>query len=222
MRFSVVAVSLFAGAAMAATSTDYVTEEVTITSCAATVTNCPARSTVVSTTTYAKPSSASSVVGTVVTPPAAPSSSAAASSVKPSSAAPSVLPPVSVSQAPKPSYAASSVPAPVVNGTKPAVSSSSNLGVAISSAAPSVSVIAITTCIPTVIYSTVPIASATSTNQGLTIAPKPSSTGSLPVAGNGTAPAATATPSQFTNGASNIQIGGAALAAIFGVAAFLL
>jgi hypothetical protein len=37
MRFSVVAVSLFAGAAMAATSTDYVTEEVTITSCAATV-----------------------------------------------------------------------------------------------------------------------------------------------------------------------------------------
>lgn len=50
MRFAVVA-ALFAGAVMA-DSTTYVTDVITITSCAASVTNCPARSTVVSTTSY--------------------------------------------------------------------------------------------------------------------------------------------------------------------------
>ncbi|KAF7879610.1 hypothetical protein EAF04_000805 [Stromatinia cepivora] len=75
MRFSVVAVSMFAGAAMAATSTDYVTEEVTITSCAATVTNCPARSTQVSTTIYPKPAT-TDASGSSVTPGSKPSSGA--------------------------------------------------------------------------------------------------------------------------------------------------
>jgi hypothetical protein len=50
MRLAVVA-ALFAGAVMAE-STTYVTDVVTITSCASTVTNCPARSTVTSTTSY--------------------------------------------------------------------------------------------------------------------------------------------------------------------------
>lgn len=50
MRFAVVS-ALFAGAAMAQ-STTYVTDVITITSCAATVTNCPARSTITSTTSY--------------------------------------------------------------------------------------------------------------------------------------------------------------------------
>jgi hypothetical protein len=50
MRFAVIA-ALYAGA-VAAWSTTYVTDVITITSCAATVTNCPARSTVTSTTSY--------------------------------------------------------------------------------------------------------------------------------------------------------------------------
>jgi hypothetical protein len=50
MRFAVVS-ALFAGAVMAQ-STTYVTDIITITSCAATVTNCPARSTITHTTSY--------------------------------------------------------------------------------------------------------------------------------------------------------------------------
>jgi hypothetical protein len=50
MRFAIVAASLMA--LVAAESTVYATEEITITSCAPTVTDCPARSTVVSTTSY--------------------------------------------------------------------------------------------------------------------------------------------------------------------------
>lgn len=54
MRSFIVA-ALFAGLALAAPAVDtvYSTEEITITSCAATVTDCPARSTVVSTTVVA-------------------------------------------------------------------------------------------------------------------------------------------------------------------------
>lgn len=53
MQFSVVAVAAFmATSAYAAESTVYMTEKVTITSCAASVTNCPARSTVTSLTSY--------------------------------------------------------------------------------------------------------------------------------------------------------------------------
>ncbi|RKU48032.1 hypothetical protein DL546_007569 [Coniochaeta pulveracea] len=51
MRFAAAAVIL-AGAAMAQESTVYSTAYYTVTSCAATVTNCPAHSTVVSTVTY--------------------------------------------------------------------------------------------------------------------------------------------------------------------------
>jgi hypothetical protein len=51
MQFSLATLAVLATAVMAET-TLFVTEEVTITSCAPTVTNCPARSTVVSLTTY--------------------------------------------------------------------------------------------------------------------------------------------------------------------------
>jgi len=51
MRFSIIA-TIFAAGAVMAESTVYTTEEVTITSCAPTVTNCPARSTVTSVTSY--------------------------------------------------------------------------------------------------------------------------------------------------------------------------
>jgi hypothetical protein len=61
MRFAVAA-TLFAGAVMAQ-STTYVTDVVTITSCAASVTNCPARSTVTSTSSY--PVVVGAVTGTI-------------------------------------------------------------------------------------------------------------------------------------------------------------
>lgn len=51
MQFSIATLAVLATAVMAE-STKYITEEVTITSCAPTVTDCPARSTVVSKTTY--------------------------------------------------------------------------------------------------------------------------------------------------------------------------
>ncbi|TGO28620.1 hypothetical protein BPAE_0025g00290 [Botrytis paeoniae] len=288
MRFSVVAVSIFAGAAMAATSTDYVTEEVTITSCAATVTDCPARSTQVSTTIYSRTSSTeaapSSVTpagqpsnsGPVASGPAssAPVASAPASSAPVSSApvvsspapsapassnpATSVLVPVAssaVSSAPVASSPAGSAPvasapassapvasspagsAPVASApassapasftptyaTPAASSAGSSLGVVVSSPAPSVSVVAITTCIPTVIYSTISLSGFETTAPGVPAASaKPSSTGYISVPANGTTPAATQTPLAFTGAAANVQVGGAAIAAVFGLAAFLL
>ncbi|TGO43659.1 hypothetical protein BOTNAR_1518g00010 [Botryotinia narcissicola] len=318
MRFSVIAASMFAGADMAATSTDYVTEEVTITSCAATVTDCPARSTQVSTTIYSRTSSTeaapSSITpagqpsnsGPVASGPAssAPVASAPASSAPavsspapsaPASSAPatSVLVPVSSAPAPSPSadacaatcateyntcrsapdanrslcasnYAsclgyspydsngslvtptacssvasasapASSAPASSAPASSkpasftptyatPAASSAgSSLGVVASSPAPSVSVVAITTCIPTVIYSTISLSGHETTAPGVPAASaKPSSTGYISIPANGTTPVATQTPLAFTGAAANLQVGGAAIAAVFGLAAFLL
>ncbi|KAF7948628.1 uncharacterized protein EAE97_004039 [Botrytis byssoidea] len=385
MRFSVIAASMFAGAAMAATSTDYVTEEVTITSCAATVTDCPARSTQVSTTIYSRTSSTEAAPSSVtpagqpsnsgpvasgpassapvasapassapaVSPPApsapAPSPSAdacaatcateyntcrsapdanrslcasnyasclgyspydsngslvtptACSSVASATSAPvssapatSVLVPVSSAPAPSPSadacaatcateyntcrsapdanrslcasnYAsclgyspydsngslvtptacssvasATSAPAssaPAVSApasskpagftptyaTPAASSAGSSLGVVVSSPAPAVSVVAITTCIPTVIYSTISLSGHETTAPGVPAASaKPSSTGYISVPANGTTPVATQTPLAFTGAAANLQVGGAAIAAVFGLAAFLL
>ncbi|TGO17383.1 hypothetical protein BTUL_0018g00500 [Botrytis tulipae] len=384
MRFSVVAVSMFAGAAMAATSTDYVTEEVTITSCAATVTDCPARSTQVSTTIYSRtsteaaPSSvtpagqpsnsgpvasgpassapvasapASSAPAVSSPAPSAPASSAPATSVLvPVSSAPapsasadvcaatctteyntcrsapnanralcassyasclgyspydsngSLVTPTACSGAPATSAPASSAPAssapasdvcaatctteyntcrsaPNANravcassyasclgyspydsngslitptacssgasatsapassapasgapasftptyATPAASSAGSSLGVVASSPAPSVSVVAITTCIPTVIYSTISLSGLETSAPGVPAASaKPSSTGYISVPANGTTPAATQTPLTFTGAAANLQVGGAAIAAVFGLAAFLL
>ncbi|TEY84115.1 hypothetical protein BOTCAL_0021g00380 [Botryotinia calthae] len=320
MRFSVIAVSMFAGAAMAATSTDYVTEEVTITSCAATVTDCPARSTQVSTTIYSRTSSTEAGASSV-TPAGQPSNSAPASSA-PASSAPVVsspAPSATASSAPASSAPASSAPAssaPVASGpassapassapvftptyatpaassavpsavpsdacvaacnasynscrsaadanratcaseyssclgylpydsngslvtptacsksasatATPASSTGSNLGV-VSSPASSVSVVAITTCIPTVIYSTVTLSGHETTVPGVPASSakpssaKPSSTGYISVPANGTTPVATQTPLAFTGAASTVQVGGAAIAAVFGLAAFLL
>ncbi|TGO59645.1 hypothetical protein BCON_0042g00120 [Botryotinia convoluta] len=273
MRFSVIAVSIFAGAAMAATSTDYVTEEVTITSCAATVTDCPARSTQVSTTIYSRTSSTEAAPSSV-TPAGQPSNSAPVASGPASSApvasAPASSAPVSsapVVSSPAPSAPSSSKPAtsvlvpvassavssapvasspagsaPVASApassapasskpasftptyaTPAASSAGSSLGVVVSSPAPSVSVVAITTCIPTVIYSTISLSGLETTAPGVPAASaKPSSTGYISVPANGTTPAATQTPLAFTGAAANVQVGGAAIAAVFGLAAFLL
>lgn len=152
-----------------------------------------------------------------------------------------------------PAYSAGSLPAagssqPAASTLTPvyATSSTSALGVDFTPVGSSVSVIAITTCIPTVIYSTVtntgsetgvPGApeSTAGSNSGLTTPgsssgvssvpdspAQPSGTGSISYSGNVTSPSATNTPLPFTGAAANVQIGGAAIAAIFGVVAFLL
>lgn len=164
MRFSILAASLFAGAVMAE-STFYTTTVITKTSCAATVTDCPARSTVVTTTSY----------------------------------------PVITSSSVAPVYANTTTWAPV--------SVSSPAGVA-TSPAPSLSIITISTCVPTVIYSTVTIAPVS------TSIVAPISTGSVAPPTNATSPTTPASPSVFTGAASSLQ-GSVAVAAFAGLAAFL-
>ncbi|KAH6681611.1 hypothetical protein B0J14DRAFT_695119 [Halenospora varia] len=169
MQFSIAAVAFMASSVMAgAVSTVYSTAEVTITSCAASVTDCPARSTVVSKTTFP-------VVAT---------------------ASPSV-------------YYNSSIPVYTpVPSTK-----SSNEGVV--SASPSLSVVAISSCVPTVIYSTITVTPSVYT-------PAPSSTGSIYVPKNVTAPSATATPTSYvTSGAAGLSAS-AAFAVVAGLAAAYL
>ncbi|KAH8595568.1 hypothetical protein B0O99DRAFT_511844 [Bisporella sp. PMI_857] len=198
MQFSVVTVALFAGAAMAVKqSTIYQTEEITITSCAPTVTNCPAASTVVSLTSYP-------VVSPTETP-AGPSYPVYTPS--PSSHA-NVSVPVYV-----PSSTAEGVkttPVPVYPTGTPAAPSSYSL-----------STIEISTCVPTVIYSTVTLYPTTSPVP--TYAPAPSSTGTIVVPGNVTYPTVPATPStsEFAGAASSIK-GSFAVAAVAGFAAFFL
>lgn len=135
MRFTAATVALFAGLASAAVqagqdSTVYETEEVTITSCGPTVTNCPASSGAASTTP---------AVATT-TPAGGASWSPAPSSVAPVSSAPAWS---SSSPAPAPPAVSSSAPAPAPP-------------------AQSVTVVAHTTCVPTVVYSTIPLPSGTS------------------------------------------------------------
>ncbi|ESZ93861.1 hypothetical protein SBOR_5758 [Sclerotinia borealis F-4128] len=258
MRFSVIAVSMFAGAAMAATSTDYASYTTHIK-------RDLARSTQVSTTVYPKTSSTESVIGSSVTPASKPSNSApgasspassnpvssAPAASSPATSAPasskpatSVLVPVAsspasghpVSSAPAASSPAGSAPAssnpapPAANSTKPAntftpiyaTSATSALGVATTPAG-SVSVIAITTCIPTVIYSTISLTGVETSAPGVPAgSAKPSSTGYISTPANGSTPSATATPAAFTGAATNVQVGGAAIAALFGLAAFFL
>lgn len=179
MRFSVFAATFLASATavLAGESTIYVTDEITITSCHSTVTNCPARSTVTSTTTYP-----------VITSSSAP--------VYANSSAPVSSPPYTV------------VPPPVSVATSAGVSS-----YPVSSPV-SLSTITISTCVPTVIYSTITVAGVSST-------PAPSGTGSISYSKNVTAPSATATPSAFTGSASSIQAS-FGIGAVAAIAAFFL
>ncbi|GIK02457.1 hypothetical protein Aspvir_006513 [Aspergillus viridinutans] len=115
MRFTAASIAFFAGLAAALPNGDvetvYETKDVTITSCAPTVTNCPAHST-------STPQGAGAVTASY---------------------------PTSESAVPTPSAGSSSVPViPAPYNTAPA--------------APSSSVIAVTTCVPTVTYITVPVA----------------------------------------------------------------
>jgi len=161
MRFSIFAAAAFLATAIYADEiTVYSTDEITITSCAPTVTNCPARSTVTSTTSYP-----------VVTSSAHYSNSSTSTTSK-----------------------AAGVP-----------SSSSSSSVLLST-------ITISTCVPTVIYSTITVTPSTKA--------APSSTGTISYSHNVTAPAATASPTQFTGSASSVQ-GSIVVAAFAGLAAFV-
>jgi len=194
-----VSLALFAGAVLAGeVNTVYDTVEITITSCAATVTDCPARSTVTSLTSYPASTYAS------VTPTVLPVSSVIPTLIPASS---SVFYNASTPAAPVPtSYpSGSETSAPVVPGGPAETASYSTM--------------TISTCIPTVIYSSVlitPTPSAVSTY----VAPAPISTGTVVVPGNTTSPTTPSSP-VFTGAASAVK-GSLSVAAVAGVVAFFL
>lgn len=142
MRFTAASVALFAGIAVALPNGDletvYSTEDVTITSCAPTVTDCPSRQTstpqaveAITSSVPAVASSAPASSSSPVAPVEAPSSSPVAPVEAPSS-----------SPAPAPSSPAAGPSSPVVPVQVPTSSAS---------------VIPVTTCIPTVTYSTIQV-----------------------------------------------------------------
>ncbi|KAJ5834441.1 hypothetical protein N7447_000467 [Penicillium robsamsonii] len=194
MRFTAVAVAFFAGLAIAAPGADktvYETDEVTITSCAPTVTDCPGNSgagvePTASTTPTSVPAAVTSSVGQASETPAW-------------SSVPTGVSPSSVSSAPAPP--------------------------AVETATASSSVIAITTCVPTVIYSTVPVVPTTTPGASSSVIPHGPS-GGVPHVPSGTKGVATgtaavtpATSSPAFNGAGalsgSLGFAGAAAAAAF-------
>jgi hypothetical protein len=133
MRFSIIAAAFMATVAYAGESTVYTTEEITITSCAPTVTNCPARSTVTSTTSYAVVTSVptysnSSTIATSAVPKASSTAAGVASS-----------------------------PAPILS----TITISESHPTGIRAMASLVLILSIGTCVPTVIYSTVTVTPVT-------------------------------------------------------------
>ncbi|KAB8236382.1 hypothetical protein ETB97_005188 [Aspergillus alliaceus] len=205
MRFSASTIALFAGLAAALPNgevhTVYQTEDVTITSCAASVTDCPGRSTStpegVEPVTSAPPVAATS---TAEVPPAEGTTSTPVVPVVPTSSAPAGT------QVPSGSNGIPAVPSsssPVIP-QPPQVTSQST------------TVIAVTTCIPTVTYSTItgPAPSGVS----------PGKSSSVPVIGtpgpSGSATPSTSAPGGLFTGAANsvgnsFGLAGAAAAAAF-------
>ncbi|KAF7529548.1 hypothetical protein PCG10_007106 [Penicillium crustosum] len=221
MRFTTATIAFFAGLAIAAPGADktvYETDEVTITSCAPTVTDCPGNKggAGVEPTGSTTPSSAPAVATTpageapetetvpVSTETPAWSSETPAWSSVPTWA-PSVPAPSAPSSAPAPSAPAPSAP----SAPAPVVSSS---------------VIAITTCVPTVIYSTVPVSASTPAGSAIPHGP----TGGVPHVpssskgvATGTAGVSPATSSPVFNGAGALS-GSLGFAGAAAVAAFFL
>ncbi|KAB8078548.1 hypothetical protein BDV29DRAFT_152661 [Aspergillus leporis] len=223
MRFSASTIALFAGLAAALPNgevhTVYQTEDVTITSCAASVTDCPGRQTstpegVEPVTTPVAVTSATETPVAQTTPasetpvetsPAEETSPAGTSPVVPaiptsSAGVPPQVPSGSGSVPPAPSSSSPVIPQP------PQVSSQS------------VTVIAVTTCIPTVTYSTITGPAPTGVSPG--------HTSSVPVIpGSSAYPSGSATPSSsgpgalFTGAANTVGnsfgLAGAAAAAAF-------
>ncbi|CAG7950685.1 unnamed protein product [Penicillium nalgiovense] len=210
MRFTTATIAFFAGLAIAAPGADqtvYETDEVTITSCAPTVTDCPGNSgagvePTGSTTPSSVPAAVTSPAGEASeTPvPSAETETPAWSSVP--TWAPSVPAPSAPSSVP-------SAPAPAPPAGTPVVSSS---------------VIAVTTCVPTVIYSTVPVSATTPAGGNVPHGP----TGGVPHVpssskgvATGTASVSPATSSPAFNGGATLS-GSLGFAGAAAVAAFFL
>ncbi|CAI7647459.1 unnamed protein product [Penicillium glandicola] len=204
MRFTTATVAFFAGLAIAAPGAD---QTVTITSCAPTVTDCPGNSGAgVEPTGSTTPSSVPAAVTSVPTGEA--SETAAWSSETPAWSSVPTWAPSSAPSAPGAPSAVSSVTAPAPPAVATPVVSST--------------VIAITTCVPTVIYSTVPITvstpAASSVPHGATggVPHVPSSSKGV---ATGTSAVSPATSSPVFSGAGaltgSIGFAGAAAAAAF-------
>lgn len=195
MRFSVLAASFMVSAVLAhETETSYITEIHTKTQCAASITNCPARSTVYSTTSYPAPPATSSPSGPVV-----------------------YYNTSSVAVPPPSTYLPSAPPAT----TPVAPPATSTPGGPLSSPPFSLSTITISTCVPTVIYSTITVTPSPPAPTSSPVGTIGGSTGTISVPHNVTAPTAPASPSGYeTSGASAIQ-GSVVVAALAGLAAFL-
>ncbi|KAE8155419.1 hypothetical protein BDV40DRAFT_132799 [Aspergillus tamarii] len=216
MRFSAATIALFAGLAAALPNgevhTVYQTEDVTITSCAPTVTDCPGRQT--STPEGVEPVTTPAAVTTET--PVAQTSSAEVPPVAESS---SEVPPAETPAVPTSS-------SPVIPPQVPSGSASGSVPPAPSSSSPVIpqppqqpsqgtTVIAVTTCIPTVTYSTI---------VGTPTGVSPGKSSSVPVVGT-PAPSGGATPSSsgptslFTGAANTVGqsfgLAGAAAAAAF-------
>ncbi|OGM44601.1 GPI anchored serine-rich protein [Aspergillus bombycis] len=215
MRFSAATIALFAGLVAALPNgevhTVYQTEDVTITSCAPTVTDCPGRQT--STPEGVEPVATPTAAITTEETPVAQTSSA------------EVPPPVEETTPAVPAVPTSSSPVippqvPSGSGSVPAVPSSSSPVIPQPPQQPSqgTTVIAVTTCIPTVTYSTItgPVGTPTGVSPG--------KSSSVPVIGT-PAPSGGATPSSsgptslFTGAANTVGqsfgLAGAAAAAAF-------
>ncbi len=161
MRFSVAAAA-FLATAVSAQSTVYQTEEVTITSCAATVTDCPARSTVTSLTSYP-------VVATTSSAPVYPTYTPESSSSAP------VYPTyANSSSAAVPTYPAGTAPVPVYS-TKTSAGVPTYPASSVPASSPVLSTLTISTCVPTIIYSIVTV----TPSAPATYSPAPSATGVL-------------------------------------------
>lgn len=150
MRFSVATVALFASLVAAIpqdVETVYSTEDVTVVSCAPTVTNCPGTLHATSTPEAVAAATTSgaegvSPVGVTSAVPEAPSATPAAGSSPAGGAGAGVVPSGGAPSGPAPSGAAGPSGASAVGGG------------AGTTAAPQVTVIPVTTCVPTVIMST--------------------------------------------------------------------
>ncbi|KAJ5615572.1 hypothetical protein N7537_000686 [Penicillium hordei] len=216
MRFTTATIAFFAGLAIAAPGADqtvYETDEVTITSCAPTVTDCPGNKggAGVEPTGSTTPSSAPAVATTP-----------AGEAPHTETAAVSTETPAWSSETP----AWSSVPTWAPSAPAPSAPSSAPSAPALSAPAPVVSssVIAITTCVPTVIYSTVPVSASTPAGSNIPHGPTggvphvPSSSKGVPT---GTAGVSPATSSPVFNGAGALS-GSLGFAGAAAVAAFFL
>ncbi|KAJ5279086.1 hypothetical protein N7478_004458 [Penicillium angulare] len=187
MRFTTATIALFAGLAIAAPNPDttvYETEEVTITSCGPEVTNCPASSHASTTAPVAWTTSAPGGGSEWTT--SAPGGGAGAGT--------SPAPAPSSSSAPAPSGAPSwTTSAPAVAPTTASVPAGPPAGQS------SWTVISHTTCVPTVVYSTIPVPSGTSPVTGGGSgphSPSPVASSSVPAGASsaGSSPSASATP----------------------------